>query len=314
MREETPFFSVIIPTYNRAQILIKTLQSVLEQTFQNFEVIIIDNGSTDNTEQVIKKVEDNRVHYRWQKGTGSPANPRNQGIKLSRGKWICLLDSDDLWFPNKLAETYKNICQNPKVNILCHTVLRLDVETNLCRKIKVGRRGLNYRKLLLHGNCLVNSAVVFNNRFMKENNLKINESDSFVTCEDYDFWLMFAYKGALFLFIDQPLGLLVINNKENMTSSVNRFFENIEALIKHHAFSIQNFSSNKNRIFHKSLASLYIAKAIKYYKSRKYLDCLKNLFYVFLYNPMKALLFIIDNFPFYSKPNSSLANKSNSLF
>ena len=307
MMEEEPFFSVIIPTYNRSQILIKTLQSVLEQTFQNFEVIIIDNGSTDNTEQVIKKVEDNRVHYRWQKGTGSPANPRNQGIKFSRGKWICLLDSDDLWFPNKLGETYKNIFQNPKANILCHAVLRLDVETNLYRKIKVGRRGLNYRKLLLHGNCLINSAVVFKNQFLKENNLKINEGDNFVTCEDYDFWLMFAYKGARFVFIDQPLGIYVINNNENMISSVNRHFANIEGLIKHHAFSIQNFSSNKNRVFHKSLASLYISKAIKCYKSRQYFACIQYLLSVFLRNPMKALLFIKDNFPFYSKPFSSLA-------
>jgi len=98
-----PFFSVVIPTYNRSDILSRAIDSVLSQTYQKFELIIIDNGSTDDTRQWLHdNYQDDRVVYHYQEGSGSPASPRNTGISLAKGQWVCLLDSDDRWDKYKL--------------------------------------------------------------------------------------------------------------------------------------------------------------------------------------------------------------------
>lgn len=106
MKQKPPKVSVIIPTYNRADLLPRTIESVLNQTFKNFELIIVDDGSTDNTEEVVKEFQerDERVRYIWQENSGGAAKPKNNGIKNSRGDYIAILDSDDEWLPDKLVK------------------------------------------------------------------------------------------------------------------------------------------------------------------------------------------------------------------
>ena len=106
MPEKNPTVSVIIPTYNRAHLIGRAIQSVLNQTYQDFEIIIVDDGSTDDTEEVIKKFQrkDERIKYvKHEKNKGSSA-ARNTGIKLARGKYIAFQDSDDEWLPEKLEK------------------------------------------------------------------------------------------------------------------------------------------------------------------------------------------------------------------
>jgi glycosyltransferase involved in cell wall biosynthesis len=100
-----PTISVVIPTYNRAQIIGRTIQSVLNQTYPDFEVIIVDDGSTDNTEEVVKGFGDDRLRYiRMKENSGTAGVPRNKGIEAARGEYIALLDSDDEWLPEKLEK------------------------------------------------------------------------------------------------------------------------------------------------------------------------------------------------------------------
>ena len=103
-----PFFSVIIPTYNRAAVIGKAVESVLTQEYLDFEVIIVDDGSSDNTEQVIKTIEDHRIRY-FKKENEERGAARNFGVKNSRGKYVCFLDSDDIYYPNHLSEAFKFI-------------------------------------------------------------------------------------------------------------------------------------------------------------------------------------------------------------
>jgi glycosyltransferase involved in cell wall biosynthesis len=100
-----PQISVIIPTYNRAHLLPRAVESVLRQTFQDFELIIIDDGSTDNTKEAIEEFQkkDKRIKYFYHKNAG-PSSARNLGIKNSIGKYIAFLDSDDVWLPEKLEK------------------------------------------------------------------------------------------------------------------------------------------------------------------------------------------------------------------
>jgi len=107
MPEKNPTVSVIIPTYNRAHLIKRAIQSVLNQTYQDFEVIIVDDGSTDNTEKVVKSFNDPRIRYiRHEKNKGAAA-ARNTGIKAAKGKFIAFQDSDDEWLPEKLEKQMK---------------------------------------------------------------------------------------------------------------------------------------------------------------------------------------------------------------
>ncbi len=99
---EPGLVSVIIPTYNRADCIAGSIDSVLAQTYQNYEIIVVDDGSTDNTKQVLQPYVDNRhIQYLYQKNAGCAA-ARNTGIRASCGEWIAFLDSDDRWLPEKL--------------------------------------------------------------------------------------------------------------------------------------------------------------------------------------------------------------------
>jgi glycosyltransferase involved in cell wall biosynthesis len=103
-----PFFSIIIPTYNRANFIADTIQSVLDQTFPYWECIIVDDGSTDNTKEIVNKINDKRVRYYWKKNEERSV-ARNYGIKKAKGKYICFLDSDDYYKSNHLCVLYNSI-------------------------------------------------------------------------------------------------------------------------------------------------------------------------------------------------------------
>ena len=101
---QVPLVSVVIPTYNSAQYLPETIESILSQSWQDFEIIIVDDGSTDNTQEVVGAFNSNKIRYIGQENSGGPSRPRNVGIHHARGKYISLFDSDDLMSRNKLAE------------------------------------------------------------------------------------------------------------------------------------------------------------------------------------------------------------------
>ena len=103
-----PFFSIVIPTYNRSVQLLEGMQSVLSQSFRDFEMIIVDDGSTDDTASVVKKINDPRIRYYW-KENEERSIARNYGIKRAKGKYINFLDSDDMLYPNHFQEAIKLI-------------------------------------------------------------------------------------------------------------------------------------------------------------------------------------------------------------
>ncbi|HGG59096.1 MAG TPA: glycosyltransferase family 2 protein, partial [Gammaproteobacteria bacterium] len=109
---DTPFFSVIIPSYNHAHYVCEAIDSVLDQTFSDFEIIVVDDGSTDHTRQAIQGYEHPAIHYIYQDNKGLPG-ARNTGIRHARGRWIALLDADDLWHRERLAHIAEHIRRHP---------------------------------------------------------------------------------------------------------------------------------------------------------------------------------------------------------
>ena len=96
--------SIIMPSYNTAPYISETIQSVLNQTYQNWELIVVDDCSTDNTDQVVAYIKDERIKYFKNEKNSGAAISRNRALRESKGRWIAFLDSDDLWMPEKLEK------------------------------------------------------------------------------------------------------------------------------------------------------------------------------------------------------------------
>lgn len=106
-----PYFSIIIPSYNRAHLLKRAVDSLLNQTFQDFEIIIVDDASKDTTSEVVKSMNDSRIRYFRNETNQERCISRNKGIELSTGKYVCFLDSDDYHLPNHLQTIYEVIIE-----------------------------------------------------------------------------------------------------------------------------------------------------------------------------------------------------------
>src|SRR4051812_44609569 len=117
---EKPTFSIIIPTYNRAEKLRHSLHSIEKQTFNDFEVLVCDDGSKDHTREVVSFFENTgmNIRYFFNDNWGGPAFPRNVGIANARAEWVCFLDSDDAWYPTKLERCAAYI---NNFDFICHS-------------------------------------------------------------------------------------------------------------------------------------------------------------------------------------------------
>lgn len=196
----SPLISVIIPTYNRAAFLFEAVDSVLKQTFSDFELIVVDDGSTDGTADSLIEKYEGRFIYRYQPNQGVSA-ARNQGIQMARGQWIAFLDSDDLWLPEKLETQILFFSNNPEINI-CQTEevwIRNGRRVNPRKKHQKFSGDLFGPSLLL---CLVSPSAVMVRRDLFDEVGCFDEA--LPACEDYDLWLRISSRFPIYL-IDRPL-------------------------------------------------------------------------------------------------------------
>lgn len=191
--------SVIIATFNREILIVKAIESVLAQTFKDFELIVVDDGSTDSTAQVLAKYRD-RITYLYQENKG-PSAARNLGIKNANGAYVCFLDSDDLWHKDKLKIQLNAINHNPDIKI-CYTNeiwIRNGIRVNQ-KKIHQKYSGWIFQKCLPL--CIISPSSVLINREVFD---KIGLFDEdLIVCEDYDFWLRASIYYPI-TFIDKSL-------------------------------------------------------------------------------------------------------------
>lgn len=227
-----PLFSIVIPTFNRADHLTRCLESLKSQTFDNFEVIIVDDGSTDNTYDVVKLYKEYlNLTYQYQANWGGPAKPRNIGINLSRGDWVCFLDSDDWWYPDKLKTTLEYLS---KGDILYHN---LDIYTTKGKKLfrkSIGRRVSSpvFIDLIINGNAISNSSAVVKKTLLERVG-GLCEDKNLIAVEDSDLWLMLGKISDRFYYIPRSLGGYWMN-EGSITEISSRQIARIEALYKRH--------------------------------------------------------------------------------
>jgi len=186
-KSENPAVSVIIPAFNRAWCLQTTLQSVWGQTIKNFEVIVVDDGSTDSTPALIRQFPQVRYH-RWEDNRGVSA-ARNQGIQMAQGEWVCFLDSDDQWVETKLQAQVDWMQEHPDCPA-CYTDeiwIRNGVRVNPKNKHRKYTGDIFRHCLPL---CIISPSSIMMRAPVLE---AIGGFDTDLTaCEDYDLWLRLA--------------------------------------------------------------------------------------------------------------------------
>lgn len=199
----SPSVSVIIPTYNRKDSLKKTIESVLDQTLEDFELLICDDGSTDGTQEMVENIKDIRIRWIPGENSGGPASPRNRGIQASKSDWLALLDSDDLWLPEKLEKQFEAIvkyqvlavCTNTK--IMKNNVIAEDpyFKNNESRILKFND--------MLNGNPVICSSMLIHKSIVQQ--MKgFPEDPKFRAIEDYALWMSSSMLTDIY-YIDNPL-------------------------------------------------------------------------------------------------------------
>lgn len=113
-----PAVSIVVPTYNCAKYLPETLTAILRQDFDDFEIVVVDDGSTDDTEAVVRGVASDKVRYVRQSNSGGPSGPRNHGVQLAGGRYIALCDSDDVMLPGKLRAAVSFLDEHPHLGLV----------------------------------------------------------------------------------------------------------------------------------------------------------------------------------------------------
>ncbi|GJD16221.1 glycosyl transferase [Rivularia sp. IAM M-261] len=213
-------FSVVIPTYNRADKLKRALASLKIQSWQEFEVLVCDDGSNDDTKSVAMSFEkDLDIKYIYLENSGGPARPRNFGIKKAKYDWICFLDSDDWWYQNKLTEVAQKI-QAFSSDIYYHDLDVYSVNENIpCSKLHSRDLGETpYIELLAYGNGILNSSAVVRKKSLIGVG-DIDENKDLVSMEDYDLWIRLAQAQAKFTYMPKSLGGYWINDGDHVSAN-----------------------------------------------------------------------------------------------
>lgn len=201
--ETRALVSVIIPTYNGSRFIVQAVDSVLAQTYQPIELIVVDDGSTDNTASVLAPYR-SRIHYVYQSNQGL-STARNRGIRASTGEYVAFLDSDDVWLPDKISQQVKCLAVNLGIGLVHTDVFYWDQVTGSRAQRNNGRMeyvGNCYARLFSANRITVSSVLV-----RRECLRHVGGFDDQIrrpSTQDYDLWIRLA-RYYSFAFIHQPL-------------------------------------------------------------------------------------------------------------
>ncbi|MES2838440.1 MAG: glycosyltransferase family 2 protein [Bacteroidota bacterium] len=208
------FFSVIIPTYNREKLIAISINSVLSQTYNHFELIIVDDGSTDKTEEVIKTFNDNRITY-IKTVNSERAVARNTGIKHAKGEYITFLDSDDIYYPNYLQNAFESLTKFnlPPFFHLAYEVLN----TNGKSIMQMNYIKTDDIKCLIKPNSLSCMGIFISKEVT--NSYKFNEDRNLSGSEDWELWMRIIAKYGIKT--DSRISSACIDHEERSMREVN---------------------------------------------------------------------------------------------
>jgi glycosyltransferase involved in cell wall biosynthesis len=263
-----PEVSVIIPTYNSAQYVIEAVESVLAQTWRDFEVLVIDDGSTDDTEQVMRRYEA-PVRYLRQ-ANGGVAVARNRGIAESLGRYVAFLDADDTWLSHKLARQMEALRQQPRQRACYSAFTVVDADLNPIGISRSQRQGTALEDLLTHGNVIGSICTVLCDRSLFD--LVGGFDPALSQCADWDMWVRLAAQTE-FLYIDEPL-VTYRQHGTNMSRNAP-LLEHDSLQVLRKGFAMPELSEPLRAQRQAALARNYMVLAGTYFHARRYRDFLR---------------------------------------
>ncbi|MBP6621109.1 MAG: glycosyltransferase [Alcaligenes sp.] len=225
-----PSLSVVIPTFNHAHFLRAALDSIRAQTFSDWEAIVVNNFSEDDTIAVVESYDDSRIRLVNFANHGIIAAARNHGLSLTQAPFVAFLDSDDFWYPEKLERCMDKLAQG--YDLVCHAEVWAGPGERR-RTVHYGPEArATYENLLLDGNCISTSAVVVRREWLERAG-GFSLQPEFVTAEDYELWLKLAREGARIGFVDEVLGEYLIH-EGNQSRAALRNMHAVMAVFEHH--------------------------------------------------------------------------------
>lgn len=200
MENKHPLVTAVVPTYNRPDLLRKTLLSILNQSYKNIEILVVSNGFNNKNREVVEAFQDQRIQYAEQENSGGPSSPRNNGIGRAKGKYVAFCDDDDIWMLEKIEKQVK-VLEDFSEYGLCYTkMLRFNNREEWIIPHEEGSADLNS---LLYVNTVPISSVLIKKSLLDQYG-NFSESKKVGTAEDYEFLLRHAVT-TKFYFIDEYL-------------------------------------------------------------------------------------------------------------
>ncbi|MCD4811500.1 glycosyltransferase [bacterium] len=278
-----PIISVIIPMYNGERFILSAVSSVLKQTYRNFELIIVDDGSIDDSEQIVSGIRDKRISV-YRKTNGGPASARNYGIVRAVGDWVAILDQDDLWYPDKLSKQM-DLAKTNKYGLIFTDAIVSNMNAakeDLQREVKLSSMYLPHCGFILRElwmqNFILSSSAMFPRKAFGSI-CPFREDQACFGVDDYEYWLRIA-RSKRVGFVDQVLVERRIHggnySYSNKKARVNMLRSAMK--IRMNYLCKQNICSS-NSISKRDLSNIYLNLVDIFIYNRQPLESIKYLYF-----------------------------------
>ena len=246
---DLPLISIIIPTYNRAHLISKTLESLLNQSYDNYEIIIVDDGSTDNTDEIVRPYLSDKLCY-YKKDNAERAAARNFGTQKAKGEYINWFDSDDLALSNHISTAHSLIedFKKPEWFHLSYNFIKCNLVSSIDNQDITDQS-------LIFGNCLSCNGVFVRKDVALCN--PFNEDIGLSASEDYELWLRLASKYTLFTSNIKTSSIIQHDERSVLMSSPYKLINRFEKFIDY-------TTTNKNVL-------LFLSHKLEFFKMRNFL-------------------------------------------
>ena len=266
-------FSIVIPTYNREHLIVKTINSVLNQSYNNFEIIIVDDGSTDNTEEVVRAITDKRLTY-YKKENEERSIARNFGLNKAKGDYVYLLDSDDIIYSHHLETAFDYINQSNKIDVFFLPYEILDIKTGKVKSLKKINNTINDE--LINGNFLSCHGVFLSKVVAR----KFKFKEDLVRGEDYEFWLQIASEYEI-KYHNIVTSALIIHNERSVNDTDIHFLidqkNKFLNFIKNNSSIVKKYGNHFNKIFSHTYSYIALHAALAKDKKNGFVYYIKSL-------------------------------------
>ena len=257
--DRSPLVSVIVPTFNRCELINDTFSSILKQSYRNIELIVIDNGSTDDTETFVKQIKDERLrYYRIEKNTGGPAGPRNIGVNHARGAYVAFCDDDDIW-------------HNTKIEFQLEMIKRLNVDA-VYTNARIINKKLDYPEYYTMNSGVVKlktfltkSNLILSSSFLKKtifDNHKFNESKKYIGSEDFILWIDLLFDNKVLYYSSHSKIDYLLDNQTSLRKAID-----LGKMCFHHFFYVSSkiMQEKRNLFFIPIYAFIQLLRICKFY-------------------------------------------------